>query len=725
MTLPGSHTWAHGLLAIALLLGVASLIPAAEEAPPPIQSDRTPIGEHIEELRDIEWEISENASLYRDLLDQQSDMIIRRGRDGNLTFANEAFCKAFDSDPARAIGRPFTPAVMACEGPSRSEAGDGTLRRRFVELIETAHGPRWIEWEEHRVPAILGTPEQTQCVGRDITEKREARLELERAKDRAESANRAKSRFLATMSHEVRTPMNGILGMSSLLLESCTTAEQETYARAIDQSARKLLVIIDEILDFSKIEAGKIVIAPQPFSLEAAIQNVIELMAPAAHEKGLEITWYVSDPVRGEFSGDESRIRQILLNLLSNAVKFTDKGGIALTAQAVPSGRSNQILITVTDTGIGMSDDDIRKVFNEFEQADAAVRRQNGGTGLGLAISRRLARAMGGDLTVTSKTGEGASFKLILDLPPAGQQIKSETPYISDAPIPRVLLAFDRAIERRTMSALLTEAGSEVEEAAASEGASVLERAAAAGEPFDVLIVDADTDIETARGLLTDANARMKPDSAPLRAIVLVHPSSRSRIPEYRELGYGAYLIRPVRPLALLEQAGLAPHRPNKPMASRGADEHKDGEAPRILLAEDNAINALLARRMLEKCGCTVIEVKNGREAVEAVRLSLAPGNKRYAMILMDVLMPDLDGVEATIEIHKLFMSDAGETLKCPPIIALTANAYAEDRQRYKDSGMDDYVAKPFDKSALEALLARWLNRAVEASRRAPGKSAA
>jgi PAS domain S-box-containing protein len=725
MILPGAHIWAHGLLAIALLFGIASLIPSSARAPAANQGDRASIGEHIEQLRDLEWEISENESLYRDLLDQQSDMIIRRDRDGRLTFANEAFCNAFQVDPTQLLGRPFEPVALACEGPSRSEASDGTLRRRFVELIETAHGPRWIEWEEHHVPSIIGTREQTQCVGRDITEKRAAQIELERARDRAESANRAKSRFLAAMSHEVRTPMNGILGMSSLLLECCTTLEQKTYAQAIDQSARKLLVIIDEILDFSKIEAGKIVLAPQPFSLEVVIQNVIELMATAAHEKGLEITWYASRSVLGEYLGDESRIRQILLNLLSNAVKFTDKGGIAVTAQTFPSERSNQILITVTDTGIGMSQDDINKVFDEFEQSDAALRRQTGGTGLGLAISRRLARAMGGDLTVASKIGEGSRFKLLLDLPPAGQQQKDETPNTSRAPLPRVLLAFDRAIERRAMSALLAEAGAEVEEASASKGRSALERALAAGRPFDVLIVDADIDTETARSLIADSRSEIETASAPLRGIVLLLPSSRNRISEFEALGYGAYLIRPVRPAALLEQVGLAPRRLNKPITSRDAGLVKNVEAPRILLAEDNAINALLTRRMLENSGCKVIEVKNGREAVEAVRISLEPGNKRFSMILMDVLMPELDGVEATVEIKKLLERCAGESVRRPPIIALTANAYPEDRQRYKDCGMDDYVAKPFDKQAIEALLSRWLNRLGDVPSPAAGQSAA
>ncbi len=725
MTLPGPHLWARGLFAIALVFAIASLIPPAPRAPTENQGDRASIGEHIEQLRDLQWEISENESLYRDLLDQQSDIIIRRDGDGCLTFANEAFCNAFEVDPSQILGRPFEPVVLACEGPSRSETNNGTPRRRFVELVETAQGARWIEWEEHRIPSIIGAREQTQCVGRDITEKRAAQIELERARDRAESANRAKSRFLAAMSHEVRTPMNGILGMSSLLLECCTTLEQKTYAQAIDQSARKLLVIIDEILDFSKIEAGKIVFALQPFSLEAVIQNIIELMAPAAHEKELEITWNASRSVRGEYLGDESRIRQILLNLLSNAVKFTDKGGIAVTAHSVASERPNQILVTVTDTGIGMSQDDINKVFDEFEQADAALRRQSGGAGLGLAISRRLARAMGGDLTVTSKIGEGSSFKLLLDLPPAGQQQKDETSNTSRAPLPRVLLSFDRAIERRTMSALLAEAGAEVEEASASEGRAALERALAAGRPFNVLIIDADIDIETARSLIAYSRSKIETPSAPLRGIVLVLPSSRNRISEFKALGYGAYLIRPVRPAALLEQVGLAPRRPSKPITSSDAGPEKNVEAPRILLAEDNAINALLTRRMLEKSGCNVIEVKNGRDAVEAVRISLEPGNQGFSMILMDVLMPELGGIEATVEIKKLFERGVDQSIRRPPIIALTANAYPEDRQRYKDCGMDDYVAKPFDKQAIEALLSRWLNRSGDVPRPAAGQSAA
>lgn len=714
--------------AIALVvLGLCAAVYARQHATSStlLANERNSIGESFESLRDLEWQISENEALYRDLLDQQSDMILRRDPEGRLTFANEAFCRSFGIDPLKAIGERFAPAVLACEGPARRDGNESAIRQTFVELVETASGPRWIEWEEHRVAAMPGAPRQIQSVGRDVTEKRQAKLELERAKERAEAANQAKSRFLAAMSHEVRTPMNGILGMTSLMLESCTTSEQEAYTRAIDQSARKLLVVIDEILDFSKIEAGKIALIVRPFSLDLLIQNVIELMAPAAHEKGLEITWSVSRSLSGECLGDETRIRQVLLNLLSNAVKFTDQGGISLYAQRGEGPRSNEITLTVTDTGIGMSELDVQKIFEEFEQGDAAFRRQNGGTGLGLAISRRIARAMGGDLAAMSEPGMGSVFTLTIELPQNSNDARARWERPESAPVPRVLLAVERPIERRTMAGLLKEAGSDVTETALAEALDLVHQGGREGRPFTVIVVDADAAPEASQSLLNAARALCGQDPTNVRGIVLVHPLSRGRIPDFQKRGYGAYLIRPVRPGALLEQAGLIPKRPLSAPHSPSVEAVHAPGAPRVLVAEDNAINALLARRMLEKCGCDVIEAKTGREAVDAVRLSLQPDQRPYALILMDVLMPELDGVEATIQIIELYKSIETPGFARPPIVALTANAFAEDRQRYRDSGMDDYLAKPFDKPALEALLDRWLNRVAPHANPNSGQTAA
>jgi PAS domain S-box-containing protein len=679
----------------------------------------TRIERHLEQLKDLQWEISENEARYRDLLDSQDDMILRRDAEGRLTFVNRAFCKAFAMAPDEAIGRVFSPEILACEGHAPNTDVPDLRRRRFIELVQTSGGPRWIEWEEQCVPCAVDEVEETQCIGRDITERRRANSELEDARDRAEAANRAKSRFLAAMSHEIRTPMNGILGMSGLLLDTVQSEEARTFAQAIDQSARNLLVVIDEILDYSKIEAGKLVLTTTPLRIEPLIQSTVELMAPRAHEKGLEIAWSVDKGANQLVLGDEARVRQILLNLVSNAVKFTDHGGVLITVESEPPAKSARgaermrLKVAVQDTGIGLSGEDMKRLFDEFEQADAAIRRQSGGTGLGLAISKRLARAMGGDIQVQSSPGKGSTFTAVLDLARASEAPSAPDETAIAAPNMTVLLAFDRPLERRTLAATLARAGLHTVEADFKDTARALEAAARAGRPIDRIVVEAGSDPWAAGAVLRQARqylaaAARSPDEA--RGIVLVNVLSRSSLAAFRAEGFAAYLVRPVRPASMLEQLGVLErhHGPDTPdietRARIGAT-----TKPRVLLVEDNDINELLARRILEKAGCVVVTARDGKAAVAAMSAVLADREPQFALILMDILMPGMDGVEACGAIKAMYRDAPGSAGAPPPIVALTANAFIEDRQRYLDAGMDDYLAKPFDKPSIEALLGRWV----------------
>ncbi len=690
-------------------------------------SDTESIGRHdfsrrleqrLEQLQDLQWQLNENEQRYRALLDAQEDMILRRDDGGRLTFVNTAFLSMFGVTSEEVIGTPFVIEALEGEGTEPLATTGKVRHQRFAQRLRTAKGPRWIEWEERLVPSTDGSGLEVQSVGRDVTQQRNAEAQLAEARDQAEAANRAKSRFLAAMSHEIRTPMNGILGMASLLLDTQQTPEQQTYAHAIDQSARTLLALIDEILDFSKIEAGKLELSEAPFAIETCVQGVVELLAPRAHEKGLEIAWSVDPQLPKLVSGDEVRVRQILLNLLSNAVKFTDAGGVYVNAVAISSVNGADevgVQFIVEDTGIGMSREDMHGLFAEFEQADAAVRRRDGGTGLGLAISMQLAHAMSGGIRVVSAPGKGSTFTVDLPLKRATQLAEEAPERGMIVATGRVLLAFDRPLERRALSYALTSAGVPAEEADFAAAESALETAARESEPFDRLVVDGAQGAGPVGRLLArarDLNLKQR-----VRGIVLVNVLARANLSDFRSAGFDAYLVRPVRPASMMMQLGL--QGPTDPLEGNAAAGRAAPVAPapphrahrRVLLAEDNEINALLAKRVLEKCGCDYVAVPNGAEAVAAVRRVIDGEAPPIDLVLMDIFMPGLDGVEAARAIRELYAAHPGLGGRPPPIVALTASAFAEDKKRYFEAGMDDYLAKPFDKASLEAVLKRWFGQ--------------
>lgn len=672
----------------------------------------------IEQLHDMHWELSENDARYRDLLDAQREVIMRTDADGRLTYVNAAFCKVFGCDRNDVLGRRYTPRIVGLDASSSATAGvdgGGTRLSRFSQLVETSEGGRWIEWEEHAVPSIDGEAIEIQSVGRDVTERHKLEVALRDARAAAEAANRAKSRFLAAMSHEIRTPMNGILGMASLLGDTELTDEQRTYIDAVDQSAHTLLALIDEILDFSKIEAGKLVLQEQSFSLEPCVQSTIELLAPRAHEKGLDLAWTIDPRVPRIVIGDETRLRQILLNLLSNALKFTDEGGVVVTVSSPPldagiAGHRVPIRISVQDTGIGLSEEDRKGLFAEFEQAEAPARQRPGGTGLGLAISRRLARAMGGEINLASTPGKGSTFTVDVLLREPDETESELTLDAAPDESCHVLIATDRTMERKTLEASLRAVNVRCVECALGDAGRAIEAAAAAGRPFTWIVADPGDD--TAKGAALMEQARAHAPAAVVHGIVMVNLLARSSLVGLRAAGFEAYLVRPVRPASLLQQLGLLARTASAP----GKGRHQQAQAKasqrhaRVLLAEDNDINALLALKVLEKSGCSAVHVKDGKAACNAVAECLARGGAGFDLVLMDIFMPELDGVEATRKILGLYAEQ--QDAAPPPIIALTANAYPEDKQRYFDAGMSDYLAKPFDRLALEALLQRWLQPA-------------
>jgi len=682
-----------------------------------VLSDRLEKG--IEKLKDLQWELSDNETRYRDLLDSQNDIITRVDARGRLTFVNRAFCRTFGVEAGAVLGTPFQPVVLKHEGadPSPPEPG---RRQHFEELVVTADGARWFSFEQHAITGDDGTLREVQRLGRDITEQRKIESSLAKARDQAEAANRAKSRFLAAMSHEIRTPMNGILGMVGLLAETALSAEQRSYVDAIDHSAKNLLTIIDEILDLSKIEAGKLEIHPAPFRLDQCLQSVVELMAPRARERGIDLAWRIEPDLPQTVVGDETRVRQVLLNLVGNAIKFTDTGGVGVRVRraahagshaASSAGREDgetvSIEVEVSDTGAGIAADQIRNLFAEFEQADDALRRKRTGTGLGLAISRRLARAMEGDIEVESTLGRGSVF--VARMAVEAQQAARPVIQLPSTRRPRrVLLISSRAKQPVLMRETLQSLDIPSEIATIDTAAAAMARARSAGRAFDTVIVDAEEGPIAVGSLV--ATVRLAEGRAP-RTILVVDHSGRSRLETFKSAGCDAYLVRPVRPSSLLTQLDLEPH-PSADSPEQNVPILLPLTGPRlpvsrgrsVLLVEDNEINALLARRMSEKAGCVVHHVASGLAALAWCEV-LANSGESVDLVLMDIHMPEMDGFETTRRMRRLF---AAHSQVAPPIVALTANAFAEDRKRCLDAGLDDYLAKPFDRSELEGLLEKW-----------------
>lgn len=674
----------------------------------------------IESLKDLQWQFRESEVRYRDMLDHQGDIILRRDAARRLTFVNDAFCRAFGMTHKDAIGRAFEPVVV--EGPGEKKAADLPFEngaRRYEQLIETVHGQRWLAWEEFPMGDGRAGEEEFQCIGRDITERRQVETVLQEARDEAEAANRAKSRFLAAMSHEIRTPMNGILGMAGLLNDTELSPEQGTYARAITTSAKTLLSLIDEILDFSKIEAGKLELSPAPFALADAVQGVVELLSPRAYDKDLEIGWFADPSLPATVIGDEIRIRQILMNLVSNAIKFTDQGSV--TVEVVPEESDEpgtvRVALTVRDTGVGLARESLKTIFAEFEQAESGRARRHGGTGLGLAISKRLVEMMGGDISVASDPGRGSVFTAVIPF-----RTVQDTQTLGEAwQVPqgrKVLLVNPGEENPGALESLLRRSDTETVRATIGDAAVEVWSAADRGAPFDTVIVDGHCSSDDLAGLLAQArDARGRNRS--LRTMVLVDPAQRGEISRLMETGFDAYLVRPVRPASLFAQLG--DERQSFAATNEGAPdagiETADATSTqtrmrRVLLAEDNDINALLARKMLEREGCNVVHVRDGKEAVRAARAAASSGDNGFALILMDIHMPEVDGIDAARQILELHGHAApGEGR--PPIIALTANAFPEDREQYLEAGLDDYLAKPFEREELSALLQKWTEQPV------------
>jgi len=580
-----------------------------------------------------------------DAFEAMPDPVALLAADGALLRANAPFRETFRHwiGPLRPPwGRAQPPEFVKGERRFEAPAPDG---RRF-------------EWAERILPDGARL-----AIARDITRHVEA----------ADDALRAKTTLFATLTHELRTPLNGILGMANLLDLGELQPNARTYVGAIKQSGELLLDIITEILDYSRLEAGRVVLESAPFEPEATMQDVAELLSPKAHDKGLEIAVTLRGDPPARVMGDDGRLRQILFNLAGNAVKFTEQGGVTIELAQRPNGR---LRFNVRDTGPGVPPEKQSLIFEEFAQADAGVARRHGGTGLGLAIVKKLALAMGGEVGLVSRPGFGASFWVELPLPQADG---SQTALLSLKDARICVLSRSQVLSQALRSSVV------------SLGARSVER----DEKPEVILFDwrDDVDGEEIGALKRSARA----------VIALVPQERRDAIDACRAAGLEHYTLKPVRRRSLAERIKVALGE-----ADRKLVEHvqQADAAPialtglRVLLAEDNPINALLARTLLTRAGCVVTDVRDGEEAVAAAAAAA------FDLILLDIRMPRLDGLAAAQHIR------AGQgPSAAAPIVALTADAGDEERARARKAGMDDFVTKPIDASRLLAVAARFTDR--------------
>lgn len=612
------------------------------------------------------------------VLDRIALYAIMVDREGRIRFQNAALRDASTLADGDLFSSTDVPDGLKLVRAARSDS-----EGQFTTAIALGGQTRLVEWSPSPFPdgEIL-------YIGKDVTRDRRSYANLREIARSAADASQSKMRFLATMSHEMRTPLNGILGMNGLLLDTDLDANQRTYAEAVRQSGIALLGLINDILDYSKIEAGHLELEEHWFDPASLLQGVTELLSPRAAEKGLEIAACIAPDVPTRLYGDEGRLRQVLLNLAGNGVKFTEQGGVSLELSAKPGARPDvsEVRFLVRDTGVGIAPDHLATIFKEFAQVDDGRTKSNEGTGLGLAIAQQIIAAMGSKIRVDSEPAKGSLFSFTLTMNSADETDSAPRADYSDLTL---VVATDQPFLQQVLAQQLetVRVGTILFASTGDEAMRHLSR-----NPHATLLCD--LSIAAAEG--------SKLAEASPHAIVLLSPLARGRLDAFRQAGFDGYLIKPIRQESLAERLACTDRQDEKCCAPADRlDTVEVKRAPtserrlRILLAEDNQINSVLAQAILKRAGHHVDVAANGIEAVDT--FALAP----YDVVLMDMRMPLMDGLEASRRIR--------ETGSEVPIIALTANASSSDRDECFEAGMNDFVSKPIEPNVLTDIIDRWV----------------